>query len=86
MKPTLLVGDFLVVSKPTYGYSRASLVYPMTRLPLDGRIFAGAPKRGDILVFKTARTATRTTSNASSVCQAMKFEWLAGASTSMARQ
>ena len=55
MKPTLLVGDFLVVSKPTYGYSRASLVYPMTRLPIEGRIFSGQPKRGEILVFKNRK-------------------------------
>ena len=59
MKPTLLVGDFLVVSKPTYGYSRASLVYPMTRLPLDGRIFSGTPKRGEILVFKNRKDGNK---------------------------
>ncbi|MEO1240346.1 MAG: signal peptidase I [Pseudomonadota bacterium] len=52
MKPNLLVGDFLVVSKPAYGYSRASLVYPLTRLPIEGRIFASAPERGDVVVFK----------------------------------
>ncbi|MEM8935596.1 MAG: signal peptidase I [Pseudomonadota bacterium] len=52
MKPNLLVGDFLVVSKPTYGYSRASLVYPFTRIDMDGRLFGGEPKRGDIVVFK----------------------------------
>jgi signal peptidase I len=53
MKPNLLVGDFLVVSKPTFGYSKASLVYPLTRLPVEGRILAfGAPQRGDVVVFK----------------------------------
>ena len=52
MKPTLLVGDFLVVSKPAYGYSRASLVYPLTRLPIEGRIFSSSPERGDVVVFQ----------------------------------
>ena len=55
MKPGLLVGDFLFVSKPTYGYSRASLVWPLTRLPLEGRIFASLPKRGDVVVFKNRK-------------------------------
>jgi len=59
MKPNLLVGDFLIVSKPTFGYSRASLVYPMTRLPLEGRIFSGAPKRGDIVVFKNRKDGNK---------------------------
>lgn len=60
MKPTLLVGDFLVVSKPTFGYSRASLVYPLTRLPLDGRILSfGSPKRGDVIVFKNHKDGNK---------------------------
>ena len=59
MKPNLLVGDFLVVSKPTFGYSRASLVYPLTRLPVEGRIFAGEPKRGDIVVFKNRKDGNK---------------------------
>lgn len=59
MKPNLLIGDFLIVSKPTYGYSRASLVYPLTRLPLHGRIFASEPKRGDIVVFKNRKDGNK---------------------------
>ncbi len=56
MKPTLLVGDFLVVSKPTFGYSKASLVYPLTRLPVEGRVLSFAsPHRGDIVVFKNKK-------------------------------
>lgn len=55
MKPNLLVGDFLFVSKPTYGYSRASLVWPLTRLPLEGRVLGKGPKRGDIVVFKNRK-------------------------------
>jgi len=50
MIPTLLVGDYLFVSKFSYGYSRYSLPFG---LPLfSGRIFAEAPKRGDVAVFK----------------------------------
>jgi len=59
MKPNLLVGDFLVVSKPTYGYSRASLVYPLTRLPIEGRIFTNAPERGDVVVFKNQKDGNK---------------------------
>ncbi len=59
MRPNLLVGDFLVVSKFEYGYSKASLVYPFTRLPIDGRIFAGSPERGDVVVFKNSRDRNR---------------------------
>lgn len=50
MIPTLLVGDYLFVSKFSYGYSRYSLPFG---LPLfDGRIFADQPERGDVAVFK----------------------------------
>ncbi len=50
MYPTLYVGDYLFVSKYTYGYSRYSLPFG---LPLiKGRIFAEEPKRGDVVVFK----------------------------------
>jgi signal peptidase I len=53
MKPTLLVGDYLFVSKFAYGYSRHSLPFS---LPLiNGRIFAGLPERGDVAVFKLPR-------------------------------
>ncbi|MEZ5825257.1 MAG: signal peptidase I [Geminicoccaceae bacterium] len=50
MKPTLLVGDYLFVSKFSYGYSRYSLPFS---LPLfEGRIFESMPERGDVAVFK----------------------------------
>ena len=50
MKPTLLVGDFLFVSKFSFGYSRYSLPWS---LPLiDDRIFGSEPERGDVVVFK----------------------------------
>ncbi len=50
MVPTLLVGDYVFVSKYTYGYSRFSL--PFSPPLLSGRIFASEPKRGDIVVFR----------------------------------
>jgi signal peptidase I len=50
MVPTLLVGDYLFVSKFSYGYSRYSLPFG---LPLfSGRIFFHPPQRGDVIVFK----------------------------------
>jgi len=50
MVPTLLVGDYLFVSKFSYGYSRFSLPFG---LPLfRGRIFFRPPHRGDVVVFK----------------------------------
>ena len=51
--PTLLIGDYLFVSKYSYGYSKYSL--PLSEyIPIkaDGRIWAAEPKRGDIAVFK----------------------------------
>ena len=50
MIPTLLVGDYLFVSKFSYGYSRYSLPFD---LPLfSGRILSRPPQRGDVVVFK----------------------------------
>ncbi len=50
MKPTLLIGDYLFVSKYAYGYSRHSLPFS---LPLfEGRLFGSLPERGDVVVFK----------------------------------
>ncbi len=50
MEPTLLVGDYLFVSKFSYGYSRYSLPYGLPLFP--GRIFFTPPERGDVAVFK----------------------------------
>ncbi len=50
MKPTLLVGDYLFVSKFAYGYSRFSL--PLGLPLFSGRIFERLPERGDVAVFK----------------------------------
>ena len=50
MKATLLVGDHLIVTKFSYGFSRYSL--PFAPVPFSGRIFSSPPDRGDIVVFR----------------------------------
>lgn len=50
MLPTLEVGDYLFVYKPSYGYSRYS--FPFGLAPIEGRVMQSAPQRGDIIVFK----------------------------------
>ena len=50
MEGTLLVGDYLFVSKYSYGYSRYS--FPFGLIPFSGRILPQEPRRGDIVVFK----------------------------------
>lgn len=50
MRPTLLEGDYLFVSKYAYGYSNASI--PFSPDLFSGRIWAGQPERGDVVVFK----------------------------------
>jgi len=51
MKPNLLVGDFIFVSKWSYGYSRHSLPFSIPLIP--NKIFSKMPNRGDVVVFKT---------------------------------
>lgn len=53
MIPTLLIGDYLFVSKFSYGYSRYSI--PFAPNLFDGRIFGRLPDRGDVAVFKLPR-------------------------------
>lgn len=50
MQPRLLIGDYLLVSKMAYGYSKYSLPFSVPLIP--GRIFARTPERGDVVVFK----------------------------------
>ena len=50
MKPTLLVGDYIFVSKWSYGYSRHS--FPFSPNLFSGRIWGSDPERGDVVVFK----------------------------------
>ncbi len=49
MKPTLLVGDYLFISKFSYGYSRYS--FPFDVKLFEGRLFGSQPERGDVAVF-----------------------------------
>ena len=57
MVPTLLVGDYLFVSKYSYGYSRYSL--PFAPDLFRGRIFGSLPARGDVAVFKFPRDTSQ---------------------------
>lgn len=50
MMPRLLVGDYLLVSKWNYGYSKYSLPFSLPLIP--GRVLASTPERGDVVVFK----------------------------------
>jgi signal peptidase I len=50
MIPTLLVGDYLFVSKFSYGYSKHSL--PLSPDLFSGRILSRPVERGDVVVFK----------------------------------
>jgi signal peptidase I len=50
MKATLLIGDYLFVSKYSYGYSHYSL--PLSPPLFSGRILGSEPQRGDVVVFR----------------------------------
>lgn len=50
MQPRLLIGDYLLVNKMAYGYSKYSLPFSAPLIP--GRIFPKTPERGDVVVFK----------------------------------
>ena len=50
MVPTLLKGDYLFVSKMAFGYSKFS--FPGGLVPVEGRIWDGAPTRGEVVVFR----------------------------------
>jgi signal peptidase I len=50
MMPTLLVGDYVFVSKFSYGYGRFSL--PFSQSLFSARVFAAEPARGDVVVFR----------------------------------
>ena len=53
MEPNLYEGDYIVVSKWSYGYSKHAI--PFSPPVFEGRIFAKEPRRGDIVVFKLPR-------------------------------
>ena len=50
MLPRLLNGDYLLAAKWPYGVSSYSLPFSVPLIP--GRILAGQPKRGDVVIFK----------------------------------
>ena len=50
MQPSLLIGDYLIVDKMAYGYSRHS--FPLSPNLFSGRILGALPERGDVVVFK----------------------------------
>lgn len=51
MQPTLEVGDYIVVTKWSYGYGRFSFA-PLEGLLPHGRLFGREPERGDVVVFR----------------------------------
>lgn len=51
MQPTLAVGDYIVVTKWSYGYGRFSFA-PLEGLLPHGRVFESTPERGDVIVFR----------------------------------
>ena len=53
MEPNLYQGDYIIVSKFSYGYSRHSI--PFSPPLFDGRIMGRGPERGDVVVFKLPR-------------------------------
>ncbi|WP_033069745.1 signal peptidase I [Thalassospira australica] len=57
MIPTLLVGDYLFVSKFSYGYSKHSMPFSLPIIP--GRVFESEPERGDVVVFKLPSDTTQ---------------------------
>jgi signal peptidase I len=58
MKPTLLVGDYLFVNKPAYGYSKHS--FPFSFAPFEGRVLSrgNVPERGDVIVFRLPKNTS----------------------------
>lgn len=54
MVPTLLIGDYLIVTKYNYGYSKHSFPFSLPIIP-KGRLFGRDPQRGDIVVFKVPK-------------------------------
>ncbi len=53
MVPSLLVGDYLFVSKFSYGYADKGTFAGLVSFP--GRLGGHAPQRGDVVVFKLPR-------------------------------
>lgn len=58
MEPGLVTGDYIVVSKFPYGWSRASI--PFNPPLFAGRLMGRSPKRGDVVVFRLPRNPQET--------------------------
>jgi signal peptidase I len=56
MIPTLLIGDFVFVSKYSFGYSHFSI--PFSPPLFSGRVFGSYPHRGDVVVFRNTRNTS----------------------------
>ncbi len=56
MRPGLLEGDFLFVSKYSYGYSRYSFPFAASVNWMEGRTSDAMPERGDVIVFRNPDT------------------------------
>jgi signal peptidase I len=50
MLPTLYIGDYIIVGKWPYGYSRYS--FPFGFPAFKGRVLGAVPHRGDVVVFR----------------------------------
>ncbi len=57
MEPALKEGDYIIVSKYAYGWSRHSI--PFSPPLFKGRIFFHQPKRGDVVVFSFPADTTK---------------------------
>jgi signal peptidase I len=58
MEPGLVTGDYIVVSKLAYGWSRASL--PLNPPLFKGRLLERTARRGDVVVFRLPRDPSQT--------------------------
>ena len=58
MQPTLAVGDYILVTKWSYGYGRYSFA-PFEGLLPRGRLFGHPPERGDVVVFRPLHEPNR---------------------------
>ncbi len=54
MQPQLVVGDYILVTKWPYGFSKYSLPFSVPLIP--GRVFPSRPEPGDVVVFKAPPT------------------------------
>lgn len=56
MLPRLQIGDYLLASKWSYGFSNYSLPFGLEPFP-KGRVFPSQPERGDVVIFRAPPSA-----------------------------